>query len=556
MELSLTPAARTKLQTLVSTIRSSPRYFNQMVTRAQMYMPFIEEAFEDAGVPTDLKYLAIQESSLQPSVVSSSNAVGFWQFKKETGLEVELRIDEKIDERRHIFRASEGAATYLKKANRDFDNWVYAVISYYEGPTGAIIHTDPIYYSQRTMLIDETCHWYVLKAIAHKLAYEVPLLEASTADWYLKPYSTAGETHLDALIREHRISPTEFFKYNPWLLDQRRLPRSERPFTYYLPVSGTLYTGHQQDPTKGPAIAVREPVSSITVLDKPITEPATDSWVTPAPTDMPPPTVTAQSPAPSTPVAASTEQLHDQVYASFPVEADLDYGASFVTYTGEHSLPNLAILMDVTYTELLAWNRLKPGQEPEEGRVLYLTKPKKSDFHIVRPGETLAQIADMHGTTTRKVQRKNRMKSSNLIIFEGQKLHLKKKKAASEKLIILVTPQPEPVQPPPMTKERVMPPRQENQPVPPPAQQAKLEPAEVEPTPPAEEKRIWIEHPVEAGETLWQISQRYDTKVAIIQRINNLETDSISPGQVLHILVRQTVLEDIARAASRGEGSN
>ena len=45
-------------------------------------------------MPNDLKFLALQESSLKSEAVSSSNAVGFWQFKKETGEEYGLVIGE------------------------------------------------------------------------------------------------------------------------------------------------------------------------------------------------------------------------------------------------------------------------------------------------------------------------------------------------------------------------------------------------------------------------------------------------------------------------------
>lgn len=55
-------------------------------------------------------------------------------------------------------------------------------------------------------------------------------------------------------------------------------------------------------------------------------------------------------------------------------------------------------------------------------------------------------------------------------------------------------------------------------------------------------KRQWITHIVAPGETLWQISQRYDTKVEIIKLINKLESSNISNGQTLRILAKPDTL--------------
>ena len=72
---------------------------------------------KENGIPDDFKYLAIQESGFISDAVSSSNAVGFWQFKKLTADEVGLRVDRKIDERQNIVTSSRGAAKYLQKNN-------------------------------------------------------------------------------------------------------------------------------------------------------------------------------------------------------------------------------------------------------------------------------------------------------------------------------------------------------------------------------------------------------------------------------------------------------
>src|SRR5680860_45097 len=102
MDLRLNEQARLEIQQDVDALYRSPTYFKIKLDRVNLYMPIIERVLKEQGVPEDLKYLVIQESSLISDAVSTSNAVGFWQFKKGTAEEVFLRVDNQIDERKNI----------------------------------------------------------------------------------------------------------------------------------------------------------------------------------------------------------------------------------------------------------------------------------------------------------------------------------------------------------------------------------------------------------------------------------------------------------------------
>ena len=249
VEIQFTPEAQAVVQEYVDKMHQHPMYFEQMVKRARTYMPFIEEAFREARVPEDLKYICIQESGMQANAISKSNAVGFWQFKEEVGRSVGLIINDKVDERRHIYRASQAAAVYFTQTYTDFANWVYAIIAYYEGPTGAVKHTDPQYYGENKMIVNKDLHWYALKAIAHKLAYEEALSTYDVPDIFLTPYLSEGETSLKELAEQHSLSTQLFLEYNAWILDNRKLPKNIT-FTYYVPRPGEYYTAHKEDPMK------------------------------------------------------------------------------------------------------------------------------------------------------------------------------------------------------------------------------------------------------------------------------------------------------------------
>lgn len=488
-----------------------------MVLRAQKYFPYIEEALTRHRVPTDLKYLTIQESSLRPNAVSSSNAVGFWQFKESTAREVGLVVDEKVDERRHIYRSSEGAAIYLSKANFDFTNWVYAVISYYEGPTGAIPHTNPDYFAVKFMEIDKDLHWYALKAIAHKLAYHDAVSAAKdsakkTPDPLQMVEITNGKS-LNRLMKEASLSKEDFLIYNPWMLKFGHFPPKSEYFVF-VPEGTKVEKEAEVLLAKEKTESQKEEAPVFEDIGNKEEEKETRS---------------AEAEIPSAfPSAVSRTILLPSQYASFPLDKDLHYGIEYIKFNPSTPLSMTAMRLKTSLTNLLVWNGLLLGKQPEKDQLIYLKKPKKSEFHIVKEGEDLGKIAAWHKISVNKISRKNRFGKGNDQIYIGQKLYLKKKKPKGERMIILVNDK----------FEKEVQPKKEETPV---VKTKSVEPSNTKD--PAEEvdeiATQWIEHKVKEGETLWSISQKYQTKVEIIKMINKLPNDNIRVGQVLRILAKQ-----------------
>jgi len=101
--------------------------------RARRYFPYIEKRLKEMGLPDDLKYLAITESSLRPSAVSSTGASGIWQFIPSTGEKYGMRRNRTIDERFDFFKATEGALVYLKNLYEEFKGWALSMAAYNAG---------------------------------------------------------------------------------------------------------------------------------------------------------------------------------------------------------------------------------------------------------------------------------------------------------------------------------------------------------------------------------------------------------------------------------------
>ncbi|MDP6179004.1 MAG: transglycosylase SLT domain-containing protein, partial [Desulfatiglandales bacterium] len=101
--------------------------------RAGRYFPYIEEKLAEAGMPDDLKYLAVAESALILNARSNQGAVGPWQFMAHTGRHIGLRLNRMLDERQNFERSTEAALKYLKLLKKIFGTWTLAIAAYNSG---------------------------------------------------------------------------------------------------------------------------------------------------------------------------------------------------------------------------------------------------------------------------------------------------------------------------------------------------------------------------------------------------------------------------------------
>jgi len=98
--------------------------------RANRYFPFIEQELKKAGLPDDLKYLAVAESSLLTHARSPAGASGYWQFMPKTATEKGLKKDSFRDERYSLEHSTAAALTYLKQCYDIFGSWPLAMAAY------------------------------------------------------------------------------------------------------------------------------------------------------------------------------------------------------------------------------------------------------------------------------------------------------------------------------------------------------------------------------------------------------------------------------------------
>ncbi len=231
LTLTIRDDARREIQKDVDAMTKSPKYFGIKVERAKTYFPLIEKIFAEERLPDDFKYLALQESALVSDAVSVSNAVGFWQFKDYTAMEMGMRVDDQIDERMNIISSSRGAAKYLKQNNYMFNNWLFALQAYQMGAGGVQRLVGDKHNGEKHMEITSETYWYVKKFIAHKVAFE----DAVKGDPLVKVqvYELKEIKNLSDLASELGMEEAQLKESNKWV-KSATIP-NDRPYSLLVP---------------------------------------------------------------------------------------------------------------------------------------------------------------------------------------------------------------------------------------------------------------------------------------------------------------------------------
>ena len=406
MRLELSSDARKKVQTDVDALTRYEKYYNAKAERINAYFPLIEQVLREEEVPDDIKYLVIQESALVGDAVSSSQAVGYWQFKEGTAQEVGLLVTGAVDERMNIITATRGAARYFKSNNAYFDNWLYALMAYYEGPGGALKKADKSNYGARKMRLRGNTHWYVLKYLAHKLAFEPAVGQPMDTPVQLVAYTEGAGKTLADVAREFDLEEAYLEPYNLWLR-QRRIPAT-KPFPVIVP----RYNAIPADDLLAQRGSPDQQDADRDRGDQGKARPEA-----------------ARSTAQGVGLSNPTYFDEQRDTEKFPVirEGDTFRGEKrllingipgIIAQAGE-DVSALSERAGVSSSQLVRFNDLTSKRARVEEGMGYYLRPKKNrapaHYHTVAPGENLWSISQRLGVKLKKLTRNNRMKREDAL---------------------------------------------------------------------------------------------------------------------------------------------
>ena len=172
------------------------------------YEPMFEESLTYYKLPTDLKYIAVIESNLNPQAGSNMGASGLWQFMPQTGKNYGLVKNQYINLFYDPYFSTDAACRYFVYLYKLFEDWNLAISAYNCGQ-GCVLKAikkakSKDYFRVRNYLPKETRD-YVMRF------HSVKFLHKKSEIYY--DYEFRLPISFDK-VREHKIdSKTSFTKF-------------------------------------------------------------------------------------------------------------------------------------------------------------------------------------------------------------------------------------------------------------------------------------------------------------------------------------------------------
>lgn len=196
--------------------------------RMGRYFPLIDSVLNARKLPSDLKYLFVWESSLDPRATSWKQARGIAQIMPVTGRnDLGMIITDMLDERLDPNVAVVKACDYLERYSPDFKHWLKVLASYNGGANQlqgrfARYDHDDIY----TVPLPKEMHqfFYVIPAVAHIFKHPKVYLPTYHKVIQYKGYLSQRishrvlkKTNLYALAKELKVDYDLLIVLNPHL---------------------------------------------------------------------------------------------------------------------------------------------------------------------------------------------------------------------------------------------------------------------------------------------------------------------------------------------------
>ncbi len=490
------------------------KVFTRWLERSARFLPLMQQIFAEEGLPRDLVYLALVESGFNNRAYSWAHAAGPWQFIDSTARLFGMNNDWWRDERRDFEKATRAAARFLRELHLRFDgDWYLALAAYNAGPGKlqraiAMYDTNDFWeISRHPYLATETKN-YVPKLLASLLIAKQPEKYGFTEIAYQEPLAydvvTLPEaTDLEIVAKFCQVSYEQIRDLNPELNRWCTPPYAEN-YSLRIPAGKKedfeqqyavlpsaeranyeIYRVRKGETLIGLAKKFRvraDDIVAMNSLGNPKSLQIGTELVLP---------LRKGSPIPLQELVSAPTEGRKKTY----------------TVRKGDTLHSIGKKFHVSEKELKVWNRIANVRLLRPGQVLTIsakgskataqaknTNTSSRIVYKVQAGDTLSRIASNHGVTIAQIEKWNSLPRRH-ILQPGDKLTLEQTKRSS-------TP-------------------------------------ETAKTSKKADSNHKITYEVRPGDTLWQISRKFDVATHQIIKWNKLaKNEVLQPGDKLTLMVK------------------
>ncbi len=196
-------------------LKHHSKHLLQMKKWAIPYFDLIENIFSQYGLPAELKYLAVIESSLNTRATSWVGAAGPWQFMPAAARDYGLVVRKDRDDRRDYFKSTHAAARMLLKLYTQYHDWLLVIAAYNGGPgrvNDAIVQSGSNNFWKLQYNLPEESRKHVKKFIATHFVMETNASEIFAMNEHKS--ATSSENRLPKIDLTNTSTTTVSGKYN------------------------------------------------------------------------------------------------------------------------------------------------------------------------------------------------------------------------------------------------------------------------------------------------------------------------------------------------------
>ncbi len=482
---------RHEVKEQIQFFQKNRNFLDQITKKASIYMYYISQEVERRGLPAELVLLPVIESAYDPFAHSWVGAAGLWQFMPQTATSVGVKQNWWYDGRRDIVTSTSAALTHLKDLNKIFKgNWYLAIAAYNAG-TGSVQRA--VRYNKARNL---STNFFSLKLPYETKAY-VPRLLAlaeiikNPAKYHVKLPKIATQPtfaevdvgfqiNLANAAKLADISLNELYQLNPgynrWSTDPDGPHKLLLPLNKLSTFENNLFKEMGKH-SKMLRYTVKENETLTHIARKYNASPHAIKVANKLPHNN---ISTSQILLIPKNTEYVTKNTH---YAKIQRRLDNLNRSNYHIVEQGDSLWKIAKKNRINVDDLLVWNNLSASSTLRVGKKLQIRNPA-ANFHIVQTGDSLLKIAKDY-----KVPIKQLLLANNEIktyIYPGQKIYLPSsvKKSTTSTKPKLTSTQPYKVKP---------------------------------------------------GDSLHRLAQQYQIEINILKQANQLDSEKIKVGQILHI---------------------
>ena len=199
---------------------------------------------------TTLLSLKRIESGLNHLAKSPAGAAGMWQFMQGTGRQYGLEVNQNIDERYNIEKATRAACKYLKESYEKYGNWLCVAAAYNAGQ-GRItqqLQRQMVDQAADLWLVEETSR-YMFRLLAAKAVFTDPQRYGFMLkrEQLYPPIActtvtvTKGIDNLAQFAQSKGITYAQLKDFNPWLRDTSLMNKSGRTYVLKIPTRAGMH---------------------------------------------------------------------------------------------------------------------------------------------------------------------------------------------------------------------------------------------------------------------------------------------------------------------------